>query len=187
MATTDSRHTHSALGAALDIFRVRQYFNVVVGARDVTRAVRTDAKFLDTVRRGIVPLPSDRRPAPGRIFEPLGGAAPPPLAGRVGVVATGGSGALASLVGVAKALEDSGTEVSVYSVCSGSALFGFPLGAGLSPEEVAELTASMRPGDYIDVGWREIAALVPTLARGWCGILRGRLAGAHVPAGRPRP
>jgi len=92
------------------------------------------------------------------------------LTGRVGVVATGGSGALASLVGVAKALEDSGTEVSVYSVCSGSALFGFPLSAGMPP---AELTASMRAADYIDVGWREIAALVPTLARGWCGILRG--------------
>ena len=74
---------------------------------------------------------------------------------------------------MAKALEDSGTEVSVYSVCSGSALFGFPLGTGMSPDEAAEFTASMRPADYIDVGWREIAALVPTLARGWCGILRG--------------
>jgi NTE family protein len=95
------------------------------------------------------------------------------LASRVGVVATGGSGALASLVGVAKALEDSGTEVSVYSVCSGSALFGFPLGAGMPPDEVAELTASMRPADYTDVGWRQTAALVPTLARGWCGIVRG--------------
>ena len=39
--------------------------------------------------------------------------------------------------------------------------------------EAAELTASMQPGDYIDAGWREIAALIPTLARGWCGILRG--------------
>ena len=106
-----------------------------------------------------------------QVFGPLRGAAPPPLAGRVGVVATGGSGALASLVGVAKALQDS--DVSVYSVCSGSALFGFPLGAGMPPDEVAELTASMRPADYIDVGWRQIAALVPTLARGWCGIVRG--------------
>ena len=173
MAAIDSQRSRSVLGTALDIFRVRQYFNVVVGARDVVRAVRTDAEFLDRVRRGIVPLPSDRRPAPGRIFGPLRGAAPPPLAGRVAVVATGGSGALACLVGVAKALEDSGTEVSVYSVCSGSALFGFPLGAGMPAEEVAELTASLRPGDYIDVGWRQIAALVPTLARGWCGILRG--------------
>ena len=173
MATTEGRRSHTALDAALDIFRVRQYFNVVVGARDVVRAVRADARFLDTVRRGLLPLPFDRQPASGHIFGPLRGPAPPPLAGRVGVVATGGSGALASLIGVAKALEDSGTEVSVYSVCSGSALFGFPLGAGMSPEEAAELTASMRPGDYVDVGWGEIATLVPTLARGWCGILRG--------------
>ncbi len=173
MATTDSQRSNSVLDSALDIFRFRQYFNVIVRARDVLTAIREDTTFLHTVRRGILPLPSDRRPAPGQVFGPLHGAVPPPLTGRVGVVATGGSGALASLVGVAKALQDSGTEVSVYSVCSGSALFGFPLGAGMPPDEVAELTASMRPADYIDVGWRQIAALVPTLARGWCGIVRG--------------
>lgn len=173
MASTDRQRGHSALDAALDIFRVRQYFNVIVRARDAITAVRADTAFLDTVRRGLLPLPSDRQPAAEQVFGELRGTAPPPLAGRVGVVVTGGSGALASLVGVAKALEDSGTEVSVYSVCSGSALFGFPLGAGMPPDEVAELTASMRPADYIDVGWRQMAALVPTLARGWCGILRG--------------
>jgi NTE family protein len=173
MATTGSRPSHSALDAALDIFRVRQYFNVIVRTRDVITAIREDTTFLDTVRRGLLPLPSDRRPTAGPVFGPPRGTAPPPLTGRVGVVATGGSGALASLVGVAKALQDSGTEVAVYSVCSGSALFGFPLGAGMPPDQVAELTASMRPGDYIDVGWRELVALVPTLARGWCGILRG--------------
>jgi hypothetical protein len=36
----------------------------------------------------------------------------------------------------------------------------------MPPEEVAELTASVRPGDYIDIEWREIATLVPALARG---------------------
>ena len=173
MVTVGGQPGRSALDAALDVFRMRQYFDAIVRARDVAAAIRKDATFLDTVRRGFLPLPFDRRPAPGHVFGPMRGATPPALAGRVGVVATGGSGALASLVGVAKALEDSGTEVSVYSVCSGSALFGFPLGAGMPPEEVAELTASMRPGDYIDAGWREIAALIPTLARGWCGILRG--------------
>jgi NTE family protein len=173
MSTPDDRRSHSALDAALDIYRIRQYFNVIVRARDVSRAIGKDARFLDTVRRGMLPLPFDRRPAPGQVFGPMRGAAAPPLPGRVGVVATGGSGALASLVGVAKALEDSGTTVSVYSVCSGSALFGFPLGAGMSPDEVAELSTSARPSDYIDIGWREMAALVPTLARGWCGILHG--------------
>jgi NTE family protein len=173
MATTGSRRSHSALDAALDIFRVRQYFNVAVRARDVAAATGKDARFLHTVRRAMLPLPFDRWPAPGQVFGPLRGAVPPPLAGRVGVVATGGSGALASLVGVAKALEDTGTQVSVYSVCSGSALFGFPLGAGMPAEQVAELTVSVRPGDYIDIGWREMAALVPTLGRGWSGIIRG--------------
>ncbi len=171
--TTGGGRSQSALDVVLDIFRVRQYFNVVVRARDVATAVRKDGMFLDTVRRGMLPLPFDPRPVPGQVFGPLRGTVPTPLAGRVGVVATGGSGALASLVGVAKALEDSGTEVSVYSVCSGSALFGFPLGAGMPPDEVAELTASVRPSDYIDIGWRGLAALVPTLARGWCGILQG--------------
>ena len=173
MAVSDDSGSSTALDAAVDIHRVRQYFNVVLRAADLAADARKDARFLDAVRRGLLPLPIDRRAAPGRVFEPAQGATPPPLAGRVGVVATGGSGAMASLVGVAKALEDSRTRVSVYSVCSGSALFGFPLGAGMPPDEVAELTASVRPADYIDVGWREMAALVPRLARGWNGILRG--------------
>jgi len=173
MATTDAGFTHSALDAVLDIHRVRQYFNLMVRARAVAGAVRKDLSFLDTVRRGIVPLPFDRKPDFGQVFEPLGVAAPRPLKGRVGVVASGGSGALASLIGVAKALEESGTAVSVYSVCSGSALFGFPLGTGMSAGEVAELTASVHPGDFMDVGWRELAGLMPTLARGWNGIVRG--------------
>ena len=33
MVTTGGRRSHSALDAALDIFRVRQYFNVAVRAR----------------------------------------------------------------------------------------------------------------------------------------------------------
>jgi NTE family protein len=173
MTTTSERPTRSALDAVLDIHRVRQYFNVILRARSAAASVRKDVSFLDTLRRGVVPLPFDRRPAPGQVFGPLDGASPKPLEGRVGVVASGGSGALASLIGVAKALEESGTAVSVYSVCSGSALFGFPLGAGMTPDEVAELSISVRPGDFMDVGWRELAGLMPTLARGWDGIVRG--------------
>jgi NTE family protein len=173
MTVSDGSDSRSVLDTALDIHRVRQYFDVIVRGRDVAAAGRKDAKFLDALRRGMLPLPFDCRPAPGQVFEPLTGERPPSLPGRVGVVATGGSGAMACLVGVAKALEDCGTAVSVYSVCSGSALFGFPLGAGLPPDEVAELTASARPSDYVDVGWRELAALAPTLGRGWNGVLRG--------------
>ena len=65
MATIGSRPSPSALDSALDIFRVRQYFNVIVRARDVITAVRDDTAFLDAVRRGLVPLLSDRQPAAG--------------------------------------------------------------------------------------------------------------------------
>jgi NTE family protein len=173
MTTTRAGPDRSALDAVLDIHRIRQYFDVIVRAREVAAAIRKDATFLDAVRRAIVRLPFDHQTTSGQIFVPLTGAPPAPLRGRVGVVASGGSGALASLVGVAKALAESGTEVSVYSVCSGSALFGFPLGTGMPPDEVADLTASVRPGDYIDVGWSGLGKLAPTLARGWNGILRG--------------
>ena len=173
MTTRDAEPDRSALDTVLDIHRIRQYFDVILRGRSLAAAVRKDATFLDVVRRAVLPLPVDHRPAPGQIFEPQDAAAPAPLTGRVGVVASGGSGALASLVGVAKALEESGTTVSVYSVCSGSALFGFPLGTGMRPDDVAELSASVRPGDYIDVGWRELAGLLPTLGRGWNGIVRG--------------
>jgi len=77
MAATGGQRGHGALDAALDIFRVRQYFNVVVRARDVAMAIRRDRAFLGTVRRGLLPLPSDRQPAAGSVFGPLCGAAPP--------------------------------------------------------------------------------------------------------------
>jgi NTE family protein len=173
MATEGEGISPSALDAVLDIHRIRQYFNVIVGARAILAGVRKDMSFLDAVRRGIVPLPFDHKPADGQVFGALSGAAPRPLQGRVGVVASGGSGALASVIGVVKALEDSGTPVSVYSMCSGAALFGFPLGAGMPADEVAELVASVRPGDFLDVDWRELPGMMLTLGRGWNGLMRG--------------
>jgi len=162
----------SPLDRALDVFRVRQYFNLLGRSRDLLDGVRRDIGFVDDVRRAAFPIRVARR-------EPIGSPFPgpddavPPLRGRVAVVSTGGSGALACLVGVARALEESGTEVCVWSLCSGGALFGFPLAAGMSPEEVAELVASMDPSDYIDVSWRDLGKAVATGGRGWAGLLRG--------------
>jgi NTE family protein len=163
----------SPLDRALDVFRVRQYFDVLARGRDLLDGVRRDAGFLDDVRRAMLPGTAPRRPATGSPFPALGTAGGASLPGRVGVVSTGGSGALASLVGVARALEETGTTVSVWSLCSGGAMFGFPLAAGLSPDEVAELVASMDPRDYIDMSWRDLAAAVATGGRGWAGLLRG--------------
>jgi NTE family protein len=173
MSSANRARASSPLDLALDVFRMRQYFDVVVRARDVASALTRDLGFLSAVRRGLLPLPFDRHPPASPVFGPSVDPLPPGLPGRVAVVTTGGSGALASLVGVARALEETGTRVSVFSVCSGSALFGYPLGAGMSPEEVAELTASLVPREYLDLGWGELARLAPTLGRGWAGLLRG--------------
>ena len=89
------------------------------------------------------------------------------------MVATGGSGALASLVGVARALEEAAIRPDVISLCSGSALFGFPIGAGIPAEEVARFVLALRPDEYIDVDWSMLVRLVPTGGRGFAGIVRG--------------
>jgi NTE family protein len=74
---------------------------------------------------------------------------------------------------VARALEDAGGSISVYSLCSGGALFGFPLAAGLSSQEAADLVMGLDPAEYIDVSWRGMARAVAVLGRGWGGIIRG--------------
>lgn len=173
MAAPDRSGASSPLDLALDVFRMRQYFDVMVRARDVASALTKDLRLISAGRRGLLPLPFDRHPHRSPVFGRSASPLPPGLGGRVAVVTTGGSGALASVVGVARALEETDTHVSVYSVCSGAALFGFPLGAGLSAKEVAELTLSMVPSEYVDLGWREIGLLAPTLGRGWAGLLRG--------------
>jgi NTE family protein len=163
------------LDSLLDIFRLRQYFNVAVRARQVERGLRDDAAFLDLVRRSMVSLPFDRDRASDA--HPFDGSRRHPLAAlsnqRIAVMATGGSGALASVVGVARAFEESGVSPAVLSLCSGSALFGFPIAAGISASDVAAFTISLRPSDYVDIDWRRLAMVLPSGARGFGGLLRG--------------
>lgn len=161
------------LGALIDIFQVRQYFNRLLAATDLAGMLVRDTSFANDVRRALLPLPFDHRATPQVSFPPAERDVPGPGPTRLGVVATGGSGGLACLVGVVRALEEAGGSVSVYSLCSGGALFGFPLAAGLSSMEVAELTMGLDPSEYIDVSWRGMARAVPSLLRGWAGIIRG--------------
>lgn len=56
MATTSSPGRQAILDTALDIFRMRQYFDVVVRARDMAAALRKDTTFLRAVRRGLLPF-----------------------------------------------------------------------------------------------------------------------------------
>lgn len=163
------------LDGVLDIFRLRQYFDVVVRSRQLAEGVRRDASFLDLTRRSVLETPFDRRhttdrhPFPPKQVTPL-----PELDGRrVALVSTGGSGALASIVGAARAFEEHGIRPSVISVCSGSALFGFPLAAGLSSDQVAFFVGGLRPADYVDVDWLRLLMVLPSRGRGFAGVLRG--------------
>jgi NTE family protein len=175
VALARSRHDVLVLDSLLDIFRLRQYFNIAVRARQVERGLRDDAGFLDLVRRSMVSLPFDRHRAVDT--HPFAGTRPHVLHAldnqRIAVMATGGSGALASVVGVARAFEESGVSPAVLSLCSGSALFGFPIAAGISASDAAAFTISLRPSDYVDIDWRRLAMLVPSGARGFGGLLRG--------------
>ncbi|MBK9180130.1 MAG: patatin-like phospholipase family protein [Acidimicrobiales bacterium] len=162
------------LSTVLDVFRLRQYFNAITMTREVADGVRADLGFVGTVRRGLVPLPADPAPPPGNPFPPFQPQALERYQGRrVGVAATGGSGALASVVGVARALEESGIRPAVYSMCSGSSLFGFPLAAGIPAAEVAAFTVRLRAEDYVDPQWAKLLSLPLTLGRGFAGLLRG--------------
>jgi len=162
--------------AATDIFRVKQYFGVALELREWARTVRTDAGFVDLVRRAVLPLPGWEPPrapavAPLPAFRSR---APGRLAGkRVAVASSGGSGALASLVGVARALEETRTPVSCWSLCSGGALFGFPLAAGRSADEVAELVLGLTARDLVDVDWGGLARAPMRVGRGFTGVVRG--------------
>lgn len=163
------------LGPVIDVFRLRQYFNAITRARDFADGIREDGRLLDDLRRAVITLPSesDQRvntpPFPrfaAKGVRHLDGK-------RIALMATGGSGAMASLLGAARALEETGRRADVISLCSGSAMFGFPVAAGLPAEEVAAFTLGLRPQDYIDVGWKRLATLVPKAARGFGGVLDG--------------
>ncbi|MFZ2173309.1 MAG: patatin-like phospholipase family protein [Rhodococcus sp. (in: high G+C Gram-positive bacteria)] len=163
------------LSSVLDVFRLRQYFNAATRAREWVDGLRDDAGFLTEAGRAAVHLPSGlvhrRELSP---FLPRAPYSPGLEAGqRVALAATGGSGAMATIVGAARALEEAGVRPAVISLCSGSAMFGFPLAAGLPSEKVAEFTLGLQPADYIDVDWLRLLALAPTLGRGFAGILRG--------------
>ncbi|HZC69811.1 MAG TPA: patatin-like phospholipase family protein [Jatrophihabitans sp.] len=161
------------LGALLDVFQIRQYFNVLVGAADLSAALAHDAGFVNDLRRAVLRLPFERRSTPSIAFPAAEARLPGLGSARVGLVASGGSGALASIVGVVRAVEEAGATISVYSLCSGGALFGFPLAAGLSSQETAELVMGLEPEEYVDVSWRGMARAVGSLGRGWAGIIRG--------------
>ena len=55
---------------------------------------------------------------------------------------------------------------AVISLCSGSALFGFPIAAGVPAEEVAEFVLGFAPEEYVDVDWIKIRDVAPQRGSG---------------------
>jgi NTE family protein len=163
------------LGALLDVFRLRQYFNAITRTREWVEGLRQDAGLLTDAVRATLRLPVGRagvqERAPFPAIQPLPTAVTSDQ--RIALAATGGSGAMASLVGAARALEEAGLRPSVYSLCSGSALFGFPLAAGISTEKVAAFTLGLLPQDYVDLDWSRLLRLALTVGRGFAGIIEG--------------
>ena len=84
----------SPLDDALDILRVRQYFNAITMAREAVDGIRKDASFLSAARRAVLPLPFDRHTPPdGQPFPTFRTMSLEHFQHkRVGLLATGGSG-----------------------------------------------------------------------------------------------
>lgn len=163
------------LDSVLDVFRVRQYFNIITRTREWIEGLRDDAGLVDDMRRALVSLPFDSPQAPAlEPFPPLQRLEIADLDGRrLALLATGGSGALASVVGAARALEEAGVRPSVISLCSGSALFGFPIAAGIPADEVAAFTLGINSNEYVDVDWRLLASTLPVMGKGFGGVIQG--------------
>ncbi len=157
-----------------DLARVGQYLRHPVRAGMLWRIVREDASIINQVRRALMPLPLDGPPDHDEPFPPPRSDAPTVWSGRrVAVIATGGSGALASVVGVVRALDEAGVAPTGYGLCSGSAMFGIPLAAGMPTDEVARAMLGLRPTDYLDPEWGRLASAPLRLGQGWAGLMRG--------------
>lgn len=133
--------------------------------------VRRDISFVTAVARAVGPGAARRRPHAGAIFgkpQPL--AVPRLAARRIGVVASGGSGATAAVVGVRRAFEEARLQPAVISACSGSVLFASLWACGLTAEEIGQFWLSLFARDYVDVSWPALAL------HGFCGthgLVRG--------------
>jgi len=178
MSAPRLRQRHNAgvpLSYLTDLARVGQYLRIPVHAGRAWRAVREDAAILDQLRRGLLPSMSrDEAVDPATIFPPPSDWPTPVWPDRrVAVVATGGSGALASVIGVVRALREAGITPTGLGLCSGSTMFGIPLAAGMSTDEAARSLLTMQPSDYLDPDWVRLLASPLRLGQGWAGLMHG--------------
>ena len=163
---------------ALDPFNVKRQLERLDGLRGAAAgaaSLATDAGFLRTARRQLLPLPLIDRPQriDSHVFGPFEARPAPALKGkRIGLVGSGGSGACVALVGVKRAFEEAGIEPEAISVCSGSAIWGAMWAAGLSAQEMVDFSLSWQPQDYLDIQWTRLPRFALSALRGFTGIAR---------------
>lgn len=175
----DAPEPMARLADALELKNLRLLFDFTRTASDVAQALRQDASFAHILARTLGPWARADRGGPISIGDPFPPRRPfrvPALEGRrIGLVASGGSGATAALCGVRRAFEEAGLEVTVISACSGSLLFAGLWAAGLDADAMARFWLE-RPGrDTIDPQWSAVVrGLLLRAGRGLGGILRGQ-------------
>jgi len=150
----------------------------VLGAYDATHDLasdlREDLSFVRALWRAFGPPRRRLPPAAGPVFAPARPLAVPALAGRrIAFVASGGSGATASVVGVERAFEEAGLQPAVISACSGSVLFASLWACGLTAEQVARFWLELPTSDYVDPDWWKVARGAMHRFRSTTGLLRG--------------
>ncbi|HEU0032553.1 MAG TPA: patatin-like phospholipase family protein [Kofleriaceae bacterium] len=149
-------------------------FDVYGFARDVVEDLRRDLSLGKTLWQAFGPARHRVPPAAEPVFGPPRRFAAPQLARqRIAVVASGGSGATAALVGVRRAFEDAALEPVLISACSGSVLFGSLWACGLSADQIARFWLELPTDHYVDPGWRAVARGALHRFRGTTGLLRG--------------
>jgi NTE family protein len=154
---------------------IKRALHWVAGAASLRDDLRDDLSLLSSLRRFALPLPGDDDPwDPNRqVFpDPPAPLDAGPLRGkRVGIIATGGGGAMVCAVGVVRALEEAGVEIAAISSCSGSALSLGPIAAGLDAEQTARFMLGWRRRDYVTPRWSELWKLPLALGRDLTGLV----------------
>jgi NTE family protein len=145
---------------------VKQLFHRAADVMDLD----ADRSFLRALR--FLLFPEGPPPVEGDLFPPWAPFEVPALQGKkLGIVATGGGGAMVCAVGVARALEEAGLEVVAISTCSGSAMTLAPLSAGLDAEATARFLLGLEQRDYIHPDWKQLLKLPFALGKGFTGLL----------------
>ncbi len=163
------------LTSMVDPNNLRSVFSGLSMARDVVQRLREDGAFVWRIRRALLPIPFEREPMlPPEVFPDAEPFEVRSLAGKkIAIVASGGSGATASLIGVQRACEEAGIRPATISACSGAVLFASLWACGLDAAAVARFWLTLPRNGYVDPDWRNLLHAAGAAFRRWGGLMSG--------------